>query len=76
MKSRSEVVDRLMKAANDGMTQAAQGTTAGEVLSAYLTLALKAVQVAREAGADMDSVRAGCERILLECAEAPKGRAS
>lgn len=66
---RQAVVQQLVSAANEGMSSAAQGSTSGEVFSAYLTMAKRAVRVARESGADMSGFRMILEGILLECAD-------
>ncbi len=66
---REEVIRELMQAANAGMIEAAEGSTASEVYSAYLTMAKCALQTARESGADMSILRDAVGLLMLECVD-------
>lgn len=59
MTPREDVVEHLVEAAFRGMTQAANNTTADEVLSACMTMALRAVQAAT----NKEAFRPGVERM-------------
>jgi spore coat protein CotF len=48
VKSRPAVVNRLVQAATSGMETAAEGTTAGEMLAAAMTLTRKLIAVILE----------------------------
>ncbi len=68
--ARIDVVERLILAATDGMLVEAEGTTAGEVLSAYMTMALRAIHYARDHGGDLSQLRTIVMRIYMELPEA------
>lgn len=64
--SRSEVVNRLVEAATNGMLEGPRDSTADEVFSAYMTMTLRAVMCAKDLGADMQPFRVALERIWRE----------
>ena len=60
---RTEVVERLIKAASDGMLTVAHESTANEVFSAYFTMAKYAVMMAIDAGADPQALRDAVQKV-------------
>jgi hypothetical protein len=64
---REDVVKELIEAATEGMLHKAPvDSTASEVFSAYMTMALRAVICAKEMGADQESLRHAVERLYEE----------
>lgn len=66
---RAEKVQELVAAAMDGMTPGAADSSADEVTSACLTIALRGLKAAKSMGAEMQGMRAAVERLLLECTD-------
>ena len=69
--ARPDVINALTYAMVEAMGPAVDATNAdaNEVISAMLTLAMRAVGVARTRGGDMARLRMSVERILLECTD-------
>lgn len=64
---REDQVRKLMSAANKGMMAVAQGTSAAEVYSAYLSMARNAVQLAIETRTDTSDIRSALLGMLAMC---------
>lgn len=62
---REDQVRRLMTAANTGMKQAAQGTSAEEVFAAYLTMTRNAVLLAKDTRPDNSDIRNALMSMLM-----------
>lgn len=74
---RPEVVDRLVKAAANGMMRVAAGTTTNEVLSAYFTLCGSGIDYAIsrcQNDAELELTRASIQRGLMVLFEKAGGR--
>lgn len=54
---RSEVIERLIDAAYEGTRSQVEGTTAVEVYSAFMNIALRAMLAAKQTGVDMEGFR-------------------
>ena len=68
---RPDVVNSLVLTMVEALGPAVEATDADadEVISCMLTVAMRAVGVARRHGGDMVRLRRSVERILLECTE-------
>lgn len=70
---RAYVVDKLVKAAVEGIENAedAADATAAETVSACFTLTMRIVKAVRENGSadDLKACRSALEVLLLECAD-------
>ncbi len=67
MADRPEKILELVRAANNAMAEAAEGTSANEVFSAYLTMAGHAIETAKEMGVPAEALRQMVYLILLRC---------
>lgn len=67
--TRPEKVSQMVDAALNGLTSAAVGSTATEVISAAFTLADRSLSVALEIGVDRRSLRSVLETMLMRCAD-------
>lgn len=68
--TRPEKVSELVDAALNGLSSAAVGSTAAEVVSAAFTLADRSLTVALEIGVDRRQLRSVLETMLMRCADA------
>lgn len=66
---RRHVVESLVKAAQDGMMAAAQDSTSDEVISAFFTMANRALLAALELNANKEPLRMAIERMYALLAE-------
>jgi len=68
MVAREEIVEQLCQGAATGMIDVARSTdvTASEVFSAYMTLALRAIQYAKSIDGNVEAMRNAVERMYAE----------
>jgi hypothetical protein len=62
---REDIVRKLMTAANSGMKEVAQGTSAEEVFAAYLTMTRNAVLLAKDTRSDNSDIRNALMSMLI-----------
>jgi hypothetical protein len=59
-----------MEAANTGMLGVSEGASPDEVISAYVSMACHAVEIAKEKGASMEPLRQAVMALLMRCTDA------